>query len=100
MSMKPRHAAALALVGWYLMVAPRDADYLLVTSAPVSEWIILQSFDAAKNCEEERAQKIEQADKSGNYWYYDTKKRENVGSPAELAYLCIATDDPRFKETK
>jgi hypothetical protein len=69
MSMNLHHAAALALVGWYLMVAPPDADYLLVTSAPVSKWIILQRFDAAKNCEEERTLKIEQADKSGNDWY-------------------------------
>jgi hypothetical protein len=96
--MNLRHAAALALVGWYLMVAPRDSDYLFVTSAPVSKWVIVQSFDAAKDCEGERAGKVGLADKSGTYWYYDTKKRENVGSPADLAYRCVATDDPRLKE--
>ena len=96
--MNLRHAAALALVGWCLMVAPRDSDFLFVTSVPVSKWVIVQSFDAAKDCEAERAEKVGLADKSGTYWYYDTKKRENVGAPADLAYRCVATDDPRLKE--
>jgi hypothetical protein len=96
--MNPRHAAALALVGWYLMVAPRDADYLFTVNAPLTKWIIVQSFDTAENCESNRSRQIDQTDRLGEYWYYDTKKRETIGSPAKLAYLCIATDDPRLKE--
>jgi hypothetical protein len=94
---KPRHAAALALVGWYLMVAPRDPDYLFMTSAPLTKWAITKSFDTAEECEKERTEEVHQADRSGTYWYFDTKKRENVGSPAKYAYLCVATNDPRLK---
>jgi hypothetical protein len=35
--MKPRHAAALALVGWYLMAAPSNP-----TSALLSQWRIIE----------------------------------------------------------
>ena len=50
--MNPRHAAALALVGWYLMVPPaerggKQLDY----HAPLSTWSIMQSFDTAQSCE-------------------------------------------------
>jgi hypothetical protein len=38
-SMKRRHAAALALVGWYLMVPPTGRDYPMGNvDAPLSQW--------------------------------------------------------------
>ena len=52
-----RHAAALALVGWYLMVPPATAPNgtkgaKLMTDAPLSRWFMHGSFDSAKQCEE------------------------------------------------
>jgi hypothetical protein len=48
--MKPRHAAALALVGWYLMIPssmlPAGAAY----KEPLRKWQIVRSFDTADDC--------------------------------------------------
>jgi hypothetical protein len=50
--MKPRHAAALALVGWYLMVPPRQSDGWPDLAAPVSEWTALgDGFADIESCE-------------------------------------------------
>jgi hypothetical protein len=50
--MNLRHAAALALVGWYLLVPPILTDQLLVNiDAPISKWEHYQSFDSAQECE-------------------------------------------------
>jgi hypothetical protein len=44
-TMNPRHAAALALVGWYLMVPPMYQHHEIDDKAPLSQWRIIQSFD-------------------------------------------------------
>ena len=50
--MKPRHAATLALVGWYLMVPPHDPDGQHANpKGPLSQWHILASFDSADECQ-------------------------------------------------
>jgi len=55
------HAAALALVGWYMMVPPLshtirfEVDY----RAPVSAWPIMRSFDNAEGCEDYRSHELE-----------------------------------------
>ncbi len=58
--MKPRHAAALALVGWYLMTPPPEINLAthLPTgrpdlSAPFRFWQDDGSFDSAKECNAE-----------------------------------------------
>jgi len=51
--MKLRHAAALGLVGWYLMIPPRlgNAPNQFDDHAPLSRWFALRSHDAAHECE-------------------------------------------------
>jgi hypothetical protein len=45
-------AAALSLMGWYLVMPPTVGPYLrLDLSAPISRWYIIQSFDTATACE-------------------------------------------------
>jgi hypothetical protein len=79
--MKLRHAAALALVGWYLMVPPiRDGK---VIDVPVSQWEHLDSFDSAREC------------RVAGYKYQDRQKAEKKPYPG--AWECIASDDPRLK---
>jgi len=59
--MKPRHAAALALVGWYLMRPPLTQTgpdtYNLPpdTSAPLSKWTYqtVDHFDSEEECKTE-----------------------------------------------
>jgi hypothetical protein len=55
--MNPRHAAALALVGWYLMAPPPQADPTTGlpngaadVRAPFKYWDNEGSFDSAKEC--------------------------------------------------
>ena len=95
--MNLRHAAALALVGWYLMVPPpvvhssvRDLD------APLSKWGIFSTHDSAAECEQ------------GLVAFYKLAKTELVANPSDErdriqfyqleSSQCIATDDPRLKE--
>ena len=49
--MDPRHVAALALVGWYLMVPPLQGAAVNIT-APIAKWEIKQSFDSAARCDD------------------------------------------------
>jgi hypothetical protein len=50
-----RHAAALALVGWYLMVPFPDAPGKTPNfRAPLSQWNQMGAFDTAVACDKER----------------------------------------------
>ena len=49
--MKPRHAAALALVGWYLMMPPMTCRPSIQINTPLSHWEISSSYDTADECE-------------------------------------------------
>jgi hypothetical protein len=55
--MRLRHAAALALVGWYLMVPP-----LQKPNSRLSHWKTLKVFVSEALCEAERKVMIEGAD--------------------------------------
>jgi hypothetical protein len=57
--MKPRHAAALALVGWYLMFPPIDpasrfdptvTEQQPDLKAPLHTWWIADTFDSLDQC--------------------------------------------------
>ncbi len=85
--------AALALVGWYLMVPPQASvrgkwnagtkEYDVYTTAPLSDWQILGSSDAAEECRTELAK-----------WNVQAK----VGCPkCFVPGECVATDDSRLK---
>jgi len=89
-----RHAAALALVGWYLVLPP-ISDGKPDTSAPLSSWEQWRSFDTAESCEQARDFKREQMKK------YDEPKTGILWSEVFGVYSkCISTDDQRLKETK
>jgi hypothetical protein len=73
--MKPRYAAALALVVWYLMRPPlphlnAHATHT-DTATSVSRWIVVKTFLTQKECEAPRA----------NPWD-----------------RCLPSDDPRLKK--
>jgi hypothetical protein len=104
-----RHAAALASIGWYLMVpqVARRNPLLLETNKPLSQWETSQSFDTAEECREARHKMEAYLDAAG------TQRLKEAGS--QKAYVndpvsqmlwaedgkiktseCIATDDPRL----
>ena len=52
---KPRHAAALALVAWYLMLPPITYESVsgeprVASDDPLGTWKILGSYDSAAEC--------------------------------------------------
>jgi hypothetical protein len=55
--MSLRHAAALALVGWYLIVPPFHVEGerpVIDSNVPTSNWTILNWFGTFFDCEKER----------------------------------------------
>jgi len=87
--MKIGHAAALALVGWNLLLPPLN-DGKPDLSAPLSTWEQWHAFDTADLCEQNRAFKADQMRKYDNA---KTKWSEMFGVYSQ----CISTDDPRLK---
>ena len=84
-------AVALALLGWYLMIPPNIGEdnnhHFYAKAALLSEWSILQSFDTAKECENEASAMKTRLD----------GKRGSLQDYRPLFATCIATDDPRLK---
>jgi hypothetical protein len=84
--MNLHHAAALALVGWYLMVPPLTSDNKIHDAAPIAEWQILDSFDTAQHCDDTRFRLMD-ASENTEAWRHERALRS----------ACISTDDLRLK---
>jgi hypothetical protein len=96
--MNLRHAAALALVGWYLMVAPSSRKHVdpdptefdpsISTNfhAPLSKWTTIGEFDSAAECHQQREKQMKQH-------LYNL-----CDFSSTLTIRCVATDDPRLRE--
>jgi hypothetical protein len=93
--MKLRHAAALALVSWYLMVPPRSEGGADVR-APLGDWIICTSYDTADACEEGLRQYSERL-ADDLQAHSDNRAFVAWAKQATPHARCIATDDPRLK---
>ncbi len=102
--MKPRHAAALTLVGWYLMLPPATGQK---TSTPISEWRITASYDSAAECEIAKAKGLDEAIKA---YRHPQAAIEKYNPPEKMSSVeiqtlgwqfandaCVSTDDPRLK---
>ena len=100
--MKLRHAAALALAGWYLM-APGSADWVTFQHytqggdysgpiySPLKDWDRIGAFDTAAKCRTAR-------------WRLERKDAPQPGSVAKTfaqfqarGAQCIRSDDPSLK---
>ena len=107
--MKPRHAAALALVGWYLVLPPKEG-LIVKPAAPMRDWKIEQSFKTIRECEDFRhnvatatlaLEKIRIARALAGEIEIDPNTEmghiaDVLGDEALLE--CMASDDPRLKE--
>jgi hypothetical protein len=82
--MSSRHAAALALVTWYLLGPPlvrgQDGKLHIQKNVPLSHWEIMQFADTEQTCQTLRGIQV-----------------GPVLSDQQAASICIATDDPRLK---
>jgi hypothetical protein len=110
-----RHAAALALVGWYLMVPPFKPHkpqpaftipsleaQILNTDAPLSKWEIYVANDSADECEAFKAATLKLADQqkiTGKDGSITDRGGRAILLEMQLRHSqCVATDDPRLKE--
>jgi hypothetical protein len=94
--MKLRHAAALALVGWALMMPPPRpvGDHFKTNfSAPLSKWATVRTFDSQSQCETARA--VYQQKPTGNLVIMLGAAEAQATTKASQ---CVADDDPRLKE--
>jgi hypothetical protein len=105
--MNGRHAAALALLGWYLMLPPiqgsRESGYRVDDGAPFSQWQLESGLEMAAECN------------AGLSRFLDWHKREAPPKGADVPHTgtftsmdvavwfrvplarCIETDDPGLK---
>jgi hypothetical protein len=86
--MKLRHAAALALVGWYLLVPSHGQ-----LQAPLSQWEVVTTFDSRSLCMSLRTPDIQT-------WLI-VKGVLNPTAAQLKKYVdssrCVSEDDPRLK---
>jgi hypothetical protein len=97
--MKPRHAAALALVSWYLIMPPS-----FDSTTPLSKWNRIGTFDSIDKCAsfkltvqqeisdpagQEKIRK--EAAKTGKPWNRD------LAISRSKAAQCVSSDDLRLK---
>jgi len=115
--MKAPHAAALALIGWYLLIPPvittgrSKEPNQFVWSVPLSLWHRVSSFDDADDCEKymyDVKRAYEDPSFRAEVDRRDERIAEEYGTQAYLItgedrlrrwYFaqCIASDDPRLK---
>jgi hypothetical protein len=84
-----RHIAAVALVGWYLML-PSSLHQTL----PLSKWVQAGSYDSASACEQHRNNMFETLD---NHEARNMSvAAQDLNARLYFAGKCIASDDPRL----
>ena len=87
--MKLHHAAALALVGWYLMMPPTGRDYPMGNvDAPLNQWLKKPTIYRDKDeCEHVLDKQIRLANSQNKQLAVRHYKQAR----------CINTDDPKLK---
>jgi hypothetical protein len=87
-SMKLRHAAALALVGWYMIIPPTSRDYPMGNvNAPLTEWVKRPTLYRDKEeCEHvlDRQTRLRNA------------RNRQLQVRFKRQWQCVASDDPRL----
>jgi hypothetical protein len=99
-AMNPRHAAALVLCGWYLMMPPPYWSKTNPRTAPLRQWTVFGRYDSARECSDERTKMIRvqsMALLSDLAEGVSDANRPSLSRDFKHAQ-CIASDDPRLKE--
>jgi len=88
--MNLRHAAAIALVGWYLMMPLTGRDYPMGNvDAPLTQWVKRPTIYRTKEeCEHVRDRQVR---------LKNAKNRQLTVRFYKQAQ-CVSADDPRLKE--
>jgi hypothetical protein len=96
--MKPRHAAALALVGWYLMVPPLvNAPYKIDMEAPLTSWKLYQTLDTAEECNKALLSAQAKYKHTASAPIGSIKKGTRAFALQMTFAQCVSSDDPGLK---
>jgi len=106
-NLNSRHFAALAFVGWYLMMPPNSTRYPHEVDAdvPLPRWTIVTSFDTDDSCEKAltNIQNSEQdpsmLDRTGRLAKLQRPPDAALGKARALNAACVAADDIRLKSS-
>jgi hypothetical protein len=104
--MKVSHAAALALVGWYLAAPPIMSDpeptgphngpESAALMAPLGFWFKYGEFDSAAECKDEELYRWRMG--AREFAKKPTSAEDRAVAFRNAQVQCIASDDPRLKE--
>ena len=113
---KRRHLAALtqtaasALVGWYLMMPPDSAKipHEVESSAPLSRWAIVATFDTSEKCEaaladlQNRNRDPSELDTTGKLRRFQKRQPPDpaLGTARAIGSGCVESNDFRLKGNK
>jgi hypothetical protein len=96
--MRPSHAAALALVSWYLMVPPLvNAPYKVDTEAPLASWKTNQTFDTAEECNQYLSSVRGKHENTASAPLGSIKKGTRAFALQMTFAQCVSSDDPGLK---
>jgi hypothetical protein len=93
--MKPRHAAALALVGWYLLYPRWNAKKAtLDPGLPLYRWYQVATFDSSADCEARKMKVLEDPDN-----HTHARDAKKIADQERLRHQarCVSADDPQLK---
>jgi len=95
---KTSHAAALALVGWYLMTPPLvNAPSKIDMEAPLASWKIYQTLDTAEECDKALLSARAKYEHTASAPLGSIKKGTRAFALQMTFAQCISSDDPRLK---
>jgi hypothetical protein len=98
MPMKARHAAAFALVSWYLLVPPLvNAPYKIDMEAPLPSWKVYQTFGAEDKCETALSSAQSKYNKIADAPIGTIKKGSRAFALQMQFARCVSNDDPALK---
>jgi hypothetical protein len=96
--MKPCHATALALVGWYLMVQPLvNAPYKVDTQAPLTSWKVYQTFHTAEECNTALSSTAAKYEHTATAPIGSIKMGTRAFALQMVFARCVSSEDPRLK---
>jgi hypothetical protein len=97
--MNSRHAAALALVGWYLMVPPiASRTGPINRDALLEKWETWFAFDTAAECQARIKTIANAAIGRLKAQPVAIATEQRISDLQAISARCVASDDPRLKE--
>jgi hypothetical protein len=87
-----RHAAALAVIGWYLMMPPPYWSKTNPRNAPLRQWTVFGRYDTAQECSDERTKMIRV--QSWRFFQIWRKACPTLTDPASVWILSMPSASP------